>query len=99
MSRIVYTIGSGPGPQANRPNLLMRIAAGALSALVLIASAFLGLLIFLAVLGLLAVAGTILAVRLWFFRQKVEAARKQDPTHHSQTPDYVDVEYQERDDR
>ncbi len=96
MPRIVYTYGSNNGPQEGQPNILVRFAAGLISALVLIASAFLGLFIFLAVLGILAVAGTVMAIRLWLFKRRVETALKWGAKQYPRERGYIDAEYKER---
>ncbi len=92
MPRVVYTYGSSQGPQEGQPNLLVRIAAGLISALVLIASAFLGLFIFPAVLGIVVIAGTVMAVRLWLFKRRVETALKWGATQYPRERGYIDAE-------
>ncbi len=84
------------GLRGAQPNLLVRIAAGVGSALVLIASAFLGLFIFLAVLGLLAFGGAVMAVRVWIFRRRVAAALRWGATQDPRTRRAIDTEYEER---
>lgn len=96
MPRFVYSYRSSQEPQGGQPNLLVRIAAGIVSALVLIASAFLGLFIFLAVLGIVAVAGTIMAVRFWLFRRRIETALKWGASQNPRDKGYIDAEYEER---
>ena len=96
MPRIVYSYRSSQGPQGGPPNLLVRIAAGVISALVLIASAFLGLFIFLAVLGIVAVVGTVMAVRFWLFKRRVETALKWGASQDPRDRGYIDAEYEER---
>ena len=96
MSRIVYTYRTNYGRPNGPPNLLVRIAAGVISALVLIASAFLGLFIFLAVLGIVAVAGTVMAVRFWLFKRRVEAALKWGASQDPRNKGYIDAEHGER---
>ncbi len=64
--------------------LLTRVALAILSLIVLVVSAFLGVFIFLAALGFLAIAGVVLAVRLWLLKRTVRDRR---------TKDYIDVEY------
>lgn len=99
MPRIVYTYRSSHGPQESEPNPLVRIAAGVLSVLVLVASAFLGFFIFLAVLGVLAVAGSVLAVRLWLFRRRIDAALKWGASQNPRDRGYIDAEYEDRQER
>ncbi len=77
----------------------MRIATGIVSAIVLVASAFLGLIIFLAVLGLLAVVGTIMAVKFWLFRRRIESTLKRGTAQPPRDSGYIDAEYEERDER
>lgn len=96
MPRIVYTYRSSSTPQSSPPNLLMRVAAGVVSVLILAASAFLGLFIFAAVLGILAIAGTVLAARLWLYKRRVEAALKWGASQNPRKADYIDVESVER---
>ena len=96
MPQIVYTYRRNYGPQGNRPNLLVRLAAGLVSVLALVASAFLGLFIFLAVLGILAVAGTVVAVRFWLFRRRVEAALEKEAASDVHDRGYIDADYEER---
>ncbi|HMP73544.1 MAG TPA: hypothetical protein PKE55_09815 [Kiritimatiellia bacterium] len=99
MQRVVYTYRSSNGPEGDPPNLLARILAGAISVLVLVASAFLGVFIFLAVLGMLAVAGVVMAVRLWLYRRRVDAALKWGASQRTRKSDYIEAEYHEREDR
>lgn len=96
MPRIVYTYRSSQGPQGDQPNILVRLAIGVLSVVALIASALFGLFIFLTALGVVAVAGAVLAVRFWLFRRKVEAALKHGAAQDTQDRDYIDAEYEER---
>jgi hypothetical protein len=96
MPQIVYTYTSRRAPHAGRPNLLVRMIAGAVSVVVLVVSAFLGLFIFLAVFGIMAVAGVILAVWFWLFRRRVETAMKWDKSTDSKDKGYIDVDYEER---
>ncbi len=98
MTRIVYTTYR-QGPSGPPPNLLARIVTGVAAGVLLVASTFLGLFIFVAVLGVLAVAGAVVAVRLWFFRRRVEAAVRQAEAPPEAKPDYIDVEFEERDER
>ncbi len=71
---------------------LMRAMLGIVSVLAVVASAFLGLFIFLAVLGFVAVAGAVMAVRVWFFKRRMEKMMREA----GQTePDYIDAEYSE----
>ncbi len=96
MPRVVYTYRSNNGPQEGQPNILVRFAAGLISVLVLIASAFLGLFIFLAVLGVVAVAGMVMAARLWLFKRRVETALKWGASQYPGDRGYIDAEYEER---
>ena len=96
MSRIVYTYRTNYGRPNGPPNLFVRIAAGVISGLVLIASAFLGLFIFLAVLGIMAVAGAVMAVRIWLFKRRVETALKWGASQDPRDRGYIDAEYEER---
>jgi tellurite resistance protein TehA-like permease len=96
MPRIHYTYSSRQSSQANQPALLVRIVAGALSLLALAASAFLGLFIFVAMVGILAFVFVVVAIRMWLFQRKVEAAFKREASQPRQQPDYIDVEYRER---
>ena len=71
---------------------LMRAMLGIVSVLAVVASAFLGLFVFLAVLGFVAVAGAVMAVRVWFFKRRMEKMMREA----GQTePDYIDAEYSE----
>ena len=95
MMRIVHIHRSRYSPQGGM-NPLVRLAAGVVSALVLLASAFLGFFIFLAVLGVLAVAATVMAFRLWLFRRRVEAALRRGASQDPRDKGYIDAEYEER---
>lgn len=57
---------SGP-----RPGLLVRLAWSIAAVIVLVSAAFLGALVFLAVLGLFVVAVLVTAVRIWWLRRRV----------------------------
>ncbi len=96
MSRIVYAYRSSQGRQGEQPNFLVRIVAGVASALVLIVSAFLGLFIFLAALGILAIVGTVMGVRLWLFKRRIQTELKRGASQGARGRDYIDVEYKER---
>ncbi len=54
------------------------------------------LFIFLAVLGVLAVAGTVMAIRLLLFKRRVETALKWGASQYSRERGYIDAEYKER---
>ena len=71
---------------------LMRAMLGVVSVLAVVASAFLGLFIFLAVLGFVAVAGAVVAVRVWFFKRHM---KKMMSEAGETEPDYIDAEYRE----
>jgi flagellar basal body-associated protein FliL len=96
MQRITYTYSSRQGTPGRPPNIIGRIIAGVLSLLALVASAFLGIFIFIAVVGVLLIAGIAVTIRMWLFRRKVEAAFKQRAQQNPQKPDYIDVEFEER---
>jgi len=80
-----------------RQGILTRIAVGVLSVLALIVSAFLGAVIFLAVLGFVAVAGTVLAVRVWLLKRRIEKTMSEGAPADRRPKDYIDVEYHEVD--
>lgn len=81
--------------EPERQGILTRIAVGVLSLLALIVSAFLGAVIFLAVLGFMAVAGAVLAVRIWLFKRRVDKSMSEGAPADSRPKDYIDVEYRE----
>lgn len=86
MPRIGYTYRTSHGPQGGQPNILVRIAVGVISALVLFATAFLGLFIFLAALGVVVVEGKVMAVRF-----KKNQRKLQDQERESRR-DYIERE-------
>lgn len=54
-----------------RPGLLARIAWSIAAVILLASAAFLGALVFLAVLGLFVVAVLVTAVRIWWLRRRI----------------------------
>ncbi len=96
MTRIIYTCRTSQAEQRDRPSLLVRIAAGLITAMVLVVSAFLGLVIFLAALGIFAVVGAVIAIRLWLFKRRVETALKWGAKQYPRERGYIDAEYKER---
>lgn len=75
--------------------LLTRVALAVLSLIVLVVSAFLGVFIFLAVLGFVAIAGAVLAVRLWLLKRHIDKNMSEGVTGDRGPKDYIDVEYHE----
>lgn len=92
----IYRIQVDPGAP-ERPGILTRIAVGVFSVLALIVSAFLGAVIFLAVLGFMAVAGAVLAVRIWLFKRRVDRSVNAGAPADGRPKDYIDAEYREVD--
>jgi uncharacterized membrane protein HdeD (DUF308 family) len=89
-----YTVRIGePGP---KPSLLVRIIGGILSILALGLAAFLGFFVFLIVFGLLVIAGSIMAIRLWLFKRRVEATMQDPHSRQTKEKDYIDVDYTEK---
>lgn len=93
----LYRIQIERGRTGGWRSLATRLALGFVSVCALVVSAFLGVVIFLAVLGFVAVAALVAGVRLWLLKRQIEktfagAARKNNPE-----TDYIDVEYREID--
>ncbi len=100
MSPVNYHYRVDYGLPGKPPNMLLRIAGAVGSLLVLTLAAFLGFFVFLAVLGVVAVGGVVIAIRLaWLRRQwrrMEEAAEADRPAARG---DYIDAEFTERDPR
>lgn len=94
--RVIYTYSNAP----RRPptGLLGRIAGLIVSVLALAGAAFFGFFIFLFVLGVIIVAGSFIALRVWWFKRQFRSAMNQKRSG-SAPRDYIDVEFTERDDQ
>jgi len=64
---VVITSGTSGQP----PGLVMRIVAGVVSAVTLVVAAFFGFVIFLTALGLVAIFGIVILVRVWWIGRKM----------------------------
>ena len=72
---------------SNPPGNLIGRVIGVLGAIVVIAfSAFLGIFIFLALLGVAAVGAIVFAVRLWWLRRQLRQAAQQGQSAHPSRP-------------
>ena len=76
MTRIIYNYRTNQTGRIGQPNLLVRIAAGLITAVVLLVSAIFGLVIFLAALGIFAIAGAVIAIRFWLLQRWIDTALK-----------------------
>lgn len=96
MNRIIYSYRTSEGAPVRPPNPFMRAVATLLSILTLAAAAFLGLFVFLAVLGVALVGGTILLVRVWLLKRQIEKAMPQGSARPSDDPETIEAEFTDK---
>lgn len=100
MSPVTYHYRINYGLPGKRPNVLLRILGTVVSLLALALAAFLGFFVFLAVLGVVAIGGAIIAVRLaWLRRQWSKMEESTTTRGPAGADDYIDAEFTERDPR
>lgn len=93
MSRITYIYLNG---QRKPVNPFMKAVGAVVSILLLGLAAFLGFFVFLAVVGFLAVAAVVFAIRFWLFNRQVKRA-SEPHTKGRADSGYIDVDYTEKD--
>ncbi len=91
--RVIYTWSNAP--RGSSSGLAGRIAGLIISVLALAAAAFFGFFIFLFVFGLVVIAGSLLALRLWWFKRRIEKEFTRPPAAKPPPRDYIDVEFTE----
>ncbi len=94
MPRVTYIYLNG---QRKPVNPFMKAVGAVVSLLVLGLAAFLGFFVFLAVIGILAVAALILSIRFWLFKKQWAARPKSKGSQGRSDPGFIDVEYTEKD--
>ena len=99
MSALRYSYSSYTTLPGRRPGLLWRLLGGALSLLALILAAFLGLFVFLAVLGLVAAGSLIAAVRLAWLRRQLAKEDGTAPPFTRGKSRYIDAEFTDHEER
>lgn len=93
MPRVTYIYLNG---QRKPVNPFMKAVGAVVSILLLGLAAFLGFFVFLAVVGLFAVAAVVLSIRFWLFNRQTRRAGAQRSQGRAD-PGYIDVDYTEKD--
>jgi uncharacterized membrane-anchored protein len=97
MPRVTYTYRMNYGLPGKKANPLVRALGVVLSVMLLAVAAVFGFVFLMAALGVVVIGGSILAIRVWLLKRRIEKdlAAGQRSADESRK-DYIDADYIER---